>query len=147
MLYLPRFTSVRYIRPDEPHWFDCKGHYISVKNGEQHQMSGPEVDTVRYMAGLEPAAQQFDFICMAILRHHSGVIYTMRLMNETECGRLWQKLIKKFDEVPWYGDARYVMPYDDFNYKIIDYDAGTFDRTEAERLYRDVCKSAYVLYH
>ncbi|QQR51286.1 hypothetical protein IPF89_00360 [Candidatus Saccharibacteria bacterium] len=86
MLYLPRFTSVRYIRPDEPHWFDSKGHYISGKNGEQHQMSGPEVDTVRYMAGLEPAAQQFDFICMAILRHHSGVIYTMRLMNETECG-------------------------------------------------------------
>ena len=140
---LPKFTSVRTLRPDEPHWFGISGHYIDGKNGKQYELTSPEASTIRYMARLESAKLQFDFFCLAILRHHA---YILRRKDATECSILWQELRDTFDESPWYGQAKYIMPYDDFSYKVVDYETGSFDMSEAERLYRDVCKSFYVLY-
>lgn len=140
---LPRFTSARTIRPDELHRLGISGHYIDGKNGKRYELSGPEASTIWYMAGLETADQQFDFFCLAILRHHTDAL---RHKDATECSLLWQGLRETFGESPWYGQAKYVMPYDDFPYKIIDYDTGSFSMSEAKRLYQDVCSSTYVLY-
>lgn len=143
----PKFTSVRTPHPDEAHRIDISGHYIDGRNGKTYHLSSPEATTVRFMVELETAKQQFDFFCLALLRQHIvGHVMAQYFRETTECGVLWQKLREVFPESPWYGNARYVMPCDTFPYDIFDYNTGTFNMSEARRLYRDVCANYYVLY-
>lgn len=72
---------------------------------------------------------------------------TYRGLRGSELERLWLEEKQVFDELPWYGHMRYVVPmYDNYQHPIMDDELHVNDKA-MEALFADLCTVEFVLYY
>lgn len=126
--------------PEQEEYYPSYGGYY-MKGGRQYFLSNSEARTIAFAAKLSPD-DQYKLIRLGIMWEHTR--NTHRGLRDSELERKWLTEKRHFDELPWWGHMKYVVPSYDLQ-QIVTYDLH-FDDEAAEAFFTELCLADFTLY-